>query len=110
MGCDHTHDLMSYQAAAFIYVMINPRSEIEKLCWQGPEAVRTKVLDFMDTFANGEEEKALKIWKDELEREYATRVVGEPPANEGKKKAKQSSTRKRSIPANPALPEPKPNA
>ena len=97
MACDDAHDLIAYQAAAFVYVMINPRQEMEKLCWEGPAAVRSKVLDFMDTFANGEDMQVLKIWEDELKIALSTKAIGEPPENEGKKKAKQLKPRKRSV-------------
>ena len=78
-------DLVIYRILAFLYIHLNPRSDVIPLAWGDVNKFREKIIEFRETLTDKDEQEAQQIVDDLLKADAETRVIPEPE-NEGKKK------------------------
>src|SRR6267142_1273775 len=82
-------DLVIYRVMAFLYIHLNPRSEVIPMVWGDINKFREKMIDYRETLSDQDIEEANKLVDEILRSDAETRVVAEPETD-GKKNADET--------------------
>lgn len=77
-------DLVIYRVLAFLYIHMNPRSEVIPVVWGDINKFREKMIDYRETLDDKDIEEANKLVDEIIRADAETRVIAEPEGD-GKK-------------------------